>query len=106
MGVIPIMTATRPSSDGGAGRAGFRQQVVTECLQPRLVGEGRELNLALASKVNQLARYRSEFFGKLREILAIVRRTYCGDLGVQYISINVDATIYMQACEGIAKALK
>ena len=27
-------------------------------------------------------------------------------LGVQYISINVDATIYMQACEQIAKALK
>ena len=30
---------------------------------------GRELNVALASKVNQLARYRSEFFGRLREIL-------------------------------------
>ena len=30
---------------------------------------GRELNLALASKVNQLARYRSEFFGRLRAIL-------------------------------------
>ena len=30
---------------------------------------GRELNLALANKVNQLARYRSEFFGRLREIL-------------------------------------
>lgn len=28
------------------------------------------------------------------------------DLGVQYLSINVDATIYMQACESIAKALK
>lgn len=28
------------------------------------------------------------------------------DLGVQYLSINVDATIYMQACEAIAKALK
>ncbi len=27
-------------------------------------------------------------------------------LGVQYISINVDATIYMQACEGIVKALR
>ncbi len=35
----------------------------------RLDELGRELNLALASKVNQLARYRSEFFGKLREIL-------------------------------------
>ncbi|MHA1157973.1 MAG: HpcH/HpaI aldolase family protein [Alphaproteobacteria bacterium] len=28
------------------------------------------------------------------------------DLGVQYLSINVDATIYMQACEQIARALK
>ncbi len=28
------------------------------------------------------------------------------DLGVQYLSINVDATIYMQACEGIVKALR
>jgi hypothetical protein len=25
---------------------------------------------------------------------------------VQYLSINVDATIYMQACESIARALK
>jgi chemotaxis protein MotB len=30
---------------------------------------GQELNLALASKVNQLEKYRSEFFGKLREAL-------------------------------------
>src|SRR6202012_1660761 len=30
---------------------------------------GAQLNLALANKVNQLERYRSEFFGKLREVL-------------------------------------
>lgn len=30
---------------------------------------GKELNLALAQKVNQLQRYRSNFFGKLRELL-------------------------------------
>jgi chemotaxis protein MotB len=30
---------------------------------------GKRLNLALASKVEELARYRSEFFGRLREIL-------------------------------------
>ena len=30
---------------------------------------GRRLNLALASKVQELARYRSEFFGKLRQII-------------------------------------
>ncbi len=28
------------------------------------------------------------------------------DMGVQYLSVNVDATIYMQACEGIAKGLR
>ena len=30
---------------------------------------GRRLNLALASKVEELARYRSEFFGRLRQVL-------------------------------------
>lgn len=30
---------------------------------------GRRLNMALASRVQELARYRSEFFGRLREIL-------------------------------------
>jgi chemotaxis protein MotB len=30
---------------------------------------GRQLNLALADKVQELARYRSDFFGKLRQIL-------------------------------------
>jgi len=30
---------------------------------------GKELNLALANRVNQLAKYRSEFFGRLREVL-------------------------------------
>ncbi|MSP83000.1 MAG: peptidoglycan -binding protein [Alphaproteobacteria bacterium] len=30
---------------------------------------GRKLNLALASKVQELERYRSEFFGRLREVL-------------------------------------
>jgi 4-hydroxy-2-oxoheptanedioate aldolase len=28
------------------------------------------------------------------------------DLGVQYLSVNVDATIYLQACEALARALK
>ena len=28
------------------------------------------------------------------------------DQGVQYLSVNVDATIYMQACENITKQLK
>ena len=35
----------------------------------RIADLGAQLNLALASKVNQLEKYRSEFFGKLREVL-------------------------------------
>lgn len=35
----------------------------------KLADLGQQLNLALANKVNQLERYRSEFFGKLRETL-------------------------------------
>lgn len=37
--------------------------------QDQIVDLGKKLNLALASKVEELARYRSEFFGKLSEIL-------------------------------------
>ncbi len=35
----------------------------------RIANLGKRLNTALASKVQELSRYRSEFFGKLREIL-------------------------------------
>jgi chemotaxis protein MotB len=37
--------------------------------QDQIVELGRKLNLALANKVEELARYRSEFFGRLSEIL-------------------------------------
>jgi chemotaxis protein MotB len=37
--------------------------------QVQIADLGRRLNQALASKVEELARYRSEFFGRLREIL-------------------------------------
>ena len=37
--------------------------------QARIVDLGQRLNVALAEKVQQLSRYRSDFFGKLREIL-------------------------------------
>ena len=37
--------------------------------QTQIADLGRRLNLALASKVQELARYRSEFFGRLREII-------------------------------------
>ena len=35
----------------------------------QIVNLGKRLNAALASKVEELARYRSEFFGRLREVL-------------------------------------
>ncbi len=35
----------------------------------QIVDLGRRLNLALAGKVEELARYRSDFFGRLREVL-------------------------------------
>jgi chemotaxis protein MotB len=37
--------------------------------QTQIAELGRRLNLALATKVQELARYRSEFFGKLRQII-------------------------------------
>ena len=37
--------------------------------QVQIVDLGHRLNLALATKVQELARYRSEFFGRLREII-------------------------------------
>jgi chemotaxis protein MotB len=37
--------------------------------QSRITDLGQRLNLALAERVNELKRYRSDFFGKLREIL-------------------------------------
>jgi chemotaxis protein MotB len=38
--------------------------------QARIADLGSRLNVALAQKVQELARYRSEFFGRLRQILA------------------------------------
>ncbi len=40
-----------------------------EAQQVQIVDLGKKLNLALAGKVEELARYRSEFFGRLREVL-------------------------------------
>src|SRR5206468_2365378 len=37
--------------------------------QGQIADLGRRLNVALATKVQELARYRSEFFGRLREII-------------------------------------
>ena len=38
--------------------------------QARIADLGRRLNVALAQRVQELSRYRSDFFGRLREILA------------------------------------
>ncbi len=38
--------------------------------QGQIVDLGKKLNMALVNKVEELARYRSEFFGRLRDILA------------------------------------
>lgn len=40
-----------------------------EAQHVQIVNLGQRLNAALASKVEELARYRSEFFGKLRQVL-------------------------------------
>ncbi|MBI3451870.1 MAG: peptidoglycan -binding protein [Rhodospirillales bacterium] len=47
----------------GASEAKAKEQ------QVQIVDLGRRLNVALANKVEELARYRSEFFGRLRELL-------------------------------------
>lgn len=44
-------------------------QTKVKTQQGQISDLGQKLNVALASKVEELARYRSEFFGKLREIL-------------------------------------
>lgn len=41
----------------------------TKAKDVRIEELGKELNLALANKVNELQRYRSDFFGKLRKVL-------------------------------------
>lgn len=45
------------------------QRAQTKAKDLQIADLGRQLNLALANRVNELARYRSDFFGKLREIL-------------------------------------
>ena len=42
--------------------------------QVKIADLGQRLNVALAKKVQELARYRSDFFGKLREVLGARRR--------------------------------
>jgi chemotaxis protein MotB len=44
-------------------------EALNEAKDAQIVDLGRRLNAALATKVQELARYRSEFFGRLREIL-------------------------------------
>ena len=44
-------------------------EVANDQKEQQIADLGRRLNLALASKLQELARYRSEFFGRLREVL-------------------------------------
>ncbi len=54
-----------------AGLSGLLESSEGETQRQRrtIADLGRRLNLALAAKVRELARYRSEFFGRLREVL-------------------------------------
>jgi chemotaxis protein MotB len=45
------------------------EQAKTTAQNVQIADLGKRLNLALAGKVEELARYRSEFFGRLREVL-------------------------------------
>ena len=56
------VSAPRPAA--GAVRA-----PLNEASQARIADLGRRLNVALAQKVQELNRYRSDFFGRLRQIL-------------------------------------
>jgi chemotaxis protein MotB len=44
-------------------------EATNEAQQVKIANLGERLNVALANKVQELARYRSEFFGRLRELL-------------------------------------
>ena len=63
MVIPPSAASTWPVTKLDASEAKSREQEV------QIVDLGRRLNLALASKIEELARYRSEFFGRLREVL-------------------------------------
>ena len=67
-GAEPADPGAAQAARGDPGRAQHRQD-----LGARKPGEisdlGQRLNLALAQKVQELSRYRSDFFGRLRQIL-------------------------------------
>ncbi|WP_085907215.1 peptidoglycan -binding protein [Kiloniella majae] len=44
-------------------------EAINAAQETQILDLGKRLNVALATKVQQLAKYRSEFFGKLREVL-------------------------------------
>ena len=50
-------------------RALDASEAENEARQVRILDLGKRLNAALATKVHELARFRSEFFGRLREVL-------------------------------------
>ncbi|MFD2204124.1 peptidoglycan -binding protein [Kiloniella antarctica] len=44
-------------------------EAINAAQETQIIDLGKRLNVALATKVQQLAKYRSEFFGRLREVL-------------------------------------
>lgn len=62
------ITALRQQLAGVSAALGLAQTKV-KSQQAQIADLGRRLNLALIKKVDQLARYRSEFFGKMRAII-------------------------------------
>jgi chemotaxis protein MotB len=45
-------------------------EAVKQAQEAEIADLGKRLNIALAREVNRLSRYQSEFFGRLREVLA------------------------------------
>lgn len=62
------LAALRQQLDEVAAALELQRREVAE-RDRRIEDLGRQLNLALADKVSELARYRSDFFGRLRQIL-------------------------------------
>jgi chemotaxis protein MotB len=81
--------------------------------QVQIAALGERLNRALASKVEELARYRSEFFGRLREVLGnrpdirIVGDRFVFQSDVVFESASAELSPAGQAqIEGLAATLK
>ena len=69
---IEVLNTTDQRAAPATGRAGEALDASEKRdkeLQGRIADLGQRLNVALAQRVQELSRYRSEFFGRLRAIL-------------------------------------